>query len=511
MLNKRFIFLASVVAFFLLAGAIYNIGVLPEWSEGVLHPINVLSEEKTHSVGQDGATQAQVEDAINGSVVKPAVPTVVKGTTPKPKETKAGEYDNIPDEELAGHRLVDNYFEQVFSAEKPDPLNLDALERLCARTEWTEGEVYLKCGAFSAGLTSIMSELKVCLKMAAEAGVSLILPVMPLRSSDNLKTFNFLNPEAYMGYEEWFDAEHLIERLPQACPKMKVVYPSQLDLTQSGDPEKIPVKYNWNIDISKAPGYHLFNSYFWVGRPFKTFFNKALADLEVNAFINQDPNNDKTGVTVVELASYFLLFRVMDDPTREDLKVWNDLAHLNRFRPPIRSLVHQVLGKMNRPHYAVHFRAENDTIWSSPEHQMEVDLQGLDDAWKKFGSKQEGAEKPLVYLACGDQAQIAMFEKAAEEKGWEVTHKYKLLKEDSGHYEALLSLPFDFQGGVDFGVMLKGEFFMGVGGSAFSSTVANMRDPSGRYRGSSLTWPNDEGARNHLFNDGDAAQYPCCL
>ena len=142
---------------------------------------------------------------------------------------------------------------------------------------------------------------------------------------------------------------------------------------------------------------------------------------------------------------------------------------------------------------------------------MEVDLQGLDEAWDKFGSKQEGAEKPLVYLACGDQAQIAMFEKAAEEKGWEVTHKYKLLKEDPGRYEALLSLPFDFQGGVDFGVMLKGEFFMGVGGSAFSSTVANMRDPSGRYRGSSLTWPNDEGARNHLFNDGDAAQYPCCL
>lgn len=504
-MNKRFALLVSVVAFVLLATAVYNVGLLPEWSDGVLHPIDILPEEKYRPNGE-----GQQVSVVESRVANPAPATVVAGAVQK-TAAAAGEYDSMPEEETRGQRFVDHYFEQVFSLEKPEPFTLDAIERACAKTEWTEGEVFIKCGAFSAGLTSIMSELKVCIKFAIEAGTSLILPVMPLRSSEDLKIFNFLNPEAYMGYEEWFDAEHLIERLSEACPKMKIVYPSQVDLAQSGDPGKIQVKYNWNIDISKAPGYHLFSSYFWVGRPFKPYFNNKLAELKVNSFINNDPRNSMPGVTVVEIASYFLLYRVMDDPTRGDLKVWNDVAHLNRFRPPIRSLVHQVLAKMKRPHYAVHFRAENDTIWSSPEHQMEVDLLALDEAWEKFGSKEPGAQKPLVYLACGDQKQIEMFVEAGTAKGWEVTHKYALLKDDPGAHEALLSLPFDFQGGVDFGVMLKGDFFMGIGGSAFSSTVANMRDPTGRYRGSSLQFSIDDGARNHLFNDNDAAQYPCCL
>lgn len=487
MLNKRFAFLAGVVAFVLLATAVYNVGLLPEWSDQGLHP-------------------------INGAPRPIAVESRVGKQTPAQKTAALGEYDSITEEELRGTRLVDHYFGQVFSKGKPEKYTLDALERACAKTEWTEGEVFIKCGAFSAGLTSIMSELKVCIKMAVEGGANLILPVMPLRSSENLQKFNFFNPEAYMGYEEWFDAEHLIEKLTEACPKMKIVYPSEVDLLMSGEKGKIPVKYNWNIDISKAQGYHLFSSYFWVGRPFKTYFNNELAALKINSFVNQDPNNKREGVTVVEIASYFLLYRIMDDPTGEDRRLWNDIAHLNRFRPPIRNLVQQVLGKMERPHYAVHFRAENDTIWSDPEDQMRVDLAALDEVWEKYGSKEPDAVKPLVYLACGDQQQIQMFVDEGKKRGWDVTHKYALLSKDTGAKEALLGLPFDFQGGVDFGVMLKGEFFMGVGGSAFSSTVANMRDPTGRYRGSSLHFPErDDGARNHLFNDNDAAQYPCCL
>ena len=72
-------------------------------------------------------------------------------------------------------------------------------------------------------------------------------------------------------------------------------------------------------------------------------------------------------------------------------------------------------------------------------------------------------------------------------------------------------LAFDFQGAIDFGIMVKADFYIGITGSAFSSTVANARDSTGRYRGSSFDVFDDQGARNHLNNDGAASSYPCCL
>jgi hypothetical protein len=72
-------------------------------------------------------------------------------------------------------------------------------------------------------------------------------------------------------------------------------------------------------------------------------------------------------------------------------------------------------------------------------------------------------------------------------------------------------LAFDFQGAVDFGVMARAEFYIGITGSAFSSTVANARDTTGRYRGSSFDVYEDDGARSHLNTDGAASNYPCCL
>jgi hypothetical protein len=163
---------------------------------------------------------------------------------------------------------------------------------------------------------------------------------------------------------------------------------------------------------------------------------------------------------------------------------------------------------MKRPFYGVHFRVENDTLWSSLDNQMSVDLDALDRAWNKFGTG-PNTQKPLVYLACGDEHQVKKFVEKGKERGWEVTHKWDLAdREVKGMIDAL---PFDFQGAVDLGIMLLSQFFFGITGSAFSNTVAHARDVTGRYRGSSFEYWDDENARSHLFNDGDSDGYPCCL
>jgi hypothetical protein len=61
------------------------------------------------------------------------------------------------------------------------------------------------------------------------------------------------------------------------------------------------------------------------------------------------------------------------------------------------------------------------------------------------------------------------------------------------------------------GVMIKSHFFLGIVGSTFSSAIGIARDVTRRYRGSSFTVYDDGNARTHLFNDGNASAYACCL
>lgn len=419
---------------------------------------------------------------------------------------------------------VQTYFDQVFSASSPPPYDFPALREQCERVAWAEDPVYLKCDGMSAGLTSIMSQVKVCLKFAIDAGTGLVLPSMPLRDSVNLKQFNFYNTSAYMDYDKWFDAEHLVEAVGRACPGLRIVHQSDLDRL---DGAGLKVKNGWNINIAHAPGFVPFQSYFWVGRTFKSYFDAQYSGLKQLSALSPDlaaldAGPLKDGITVIRIASHFLLFRITDDPTGFDLRLWNDLSLLIRFRPQTRELVARILPLIPRQFYGVHFRVEKDTIWSSLEHQLKVDLDALDRAWEKFGTP--GQEKPMVYLACGDQEQVEKFVEAGKGRGWDVTHKWQLAQSqrpsggsgvegrdgEGGLLEMIGELPFDFQGAVDMGVMMQSKFFLGIMGSAFSSTIANARDKTGRYRGSSFE-REDEGAGNHLFNDLDATHYACCL
>ncbi|CAK7266517.1 hypothetical protein SEPCBS119000_002068 [Sporothrix epigloea] len=410
-------------------------------------------------------------------------------------------------------RHIQDYFDQVFAAEKPPLFPFTEVRAACAVADWEHHEAYINCVAIQAGMTSIMSQVKVCFKMAIDTGSHIMLPSMPLRDSHNLLDFNFLNGDAYMPYDQWYDADHLREQMAAACPQMKIIHPDDVNPEKGGT---IAKRRHLQIMCSEAPFYQKIHSYFWVGRPFKNFFHeqfdKKMKTLQDEEAARETPVEENGGITVVDVDSEFLVFRITDDPTRRDLRMWTELSHLIRFREDVRTVIDRIVHRLpNAGNYmGVHFRAENDSIWSSPEHQLGVDLDMLDRAWEKFGNY--GEEKPPVYLACGDQGQIEMFSKAAAERGWTTTHKWALaeLQDDKETTAMINKMAFDFQGAIDLGIMVRSRFFMGVQGSAFASTIGNHRDVTGRYRGSSLEMP-DEGARTHLFNDLDANEYACCL
>lgn len=416
-------------------------------------------------------------------------------------------------------RHVHSYFEQVFSVETPPDYSFSALKGACERTTWHEHNrnTFLRCDGINAGMTSIMSQVKVCFKMAIDAGVHLLLPDMPLRDSNDLLEFNLLNESAYMPFDQWFDQDHVLASMSRVCPQMNIRQ------TKEVGTESMPVLNEWRMDIGSAPGFQMLSGYFWVGRPFKSWFDGELAAMrffssvshKVEAAENENPSGlsrsttADDGATILRIASQFLLFRLTDDPTGREVALWNDLSHLVRFTETPRTLTNRILSHINRPYYGVHFRTERDNIWSSFENQLKVDLDALDQAWAQYGSPSQ--EKPLVYLACGDEGQIEKFSEAAAQRGWTVTSKYDIAKDYPVTLKMIKDMPFDFQGAVDMGIMLESHFFLGITGSAFSTSVANMRDSTGRYRGSSLLYPDDGNARTHLFNDGDASGYPCCL
>ena len=69
------------------------------------------------------------------------------------------------------HPDAQTYFDQAFSAGKPYEYDFPEIRKRCERMQWPEKEediVYMKCQGMAAGLTSIISQVKTCLKYAID-------------------------------------------------------------------------------------------------------------------------------------------------------------------------------------------------------------------------------------------------------------------------------------------------------------------------------------------------------
>ncbi|CAN8101813.1 unnamed protein product [Discula destructiva] len=469
---------------------------------------------------------------------------------------------------------TETYFDQVFSLTTPQhPYAFPALRKQCAHTKWRSkdaleakggsggGSVYLQCEGIYLGLTSVISQVKSCLKMAIEAGAGVILPDIPLRAADNLLAYNQGNHDAERPFGAWFDQSHLVAVMKDACPGLEIVTPR--DVREGG---RVKVKNTWGVDIHAARYFRERDGYFWAGKPFAAFFEESLArlreehkddqqedengdDREEGGLHNQLARRTTTtttitddGATIIGMRADFELFSVTSDPTGHDRLLWDDLGRTLRFLEEPRAIVDKMLTQLGALHdddddddddpqqgqvfFAVHFRGEGDNMWAEPAEQIRVDLDALDAAWEMYrhdeGVAPRGGDKdrkPPVYLACGNEESLDAFVAAGAGRGWNVTSKYALAKsmESSETFDMIEELPFDFQAIIDMGLLVKSYFFIGIMGSAFSYTVANLRDPTTRYRGSSFDVWHDGGARTHMFPNNDRygdttmEKYACCL
>lgn len=431
----------------------------------------------------------------------------------------------------------------------------------------------MRCEGIYLGLTSVISQVKSCFKMAIEAGVGVILSNIPLRAADNLLWYNQGNHDSERPFGAWFDEEHFVASMLGVCPGLEIITPR--DMAEG----RIKVADDWSVDIHAARFFRERDGYFWAGKPFSAFFEDSLLrlrqekkDKEQKAEekkaeqqkaeehkVEEDQKTDMSNTkdddkdsdvqqqlarrtsteatTVIGMRADFELFSATQDPTGHERLLWDDLGRTLRFLPEPRAIVDKMLrqlGNASSDHddkskssvfFAVHFRGEGDNMWAEPAEQIRVDLDALDTAWEMYrhdegvAQGEGGTARPPVYLACGDEGSLAAFTAAGAARGWNVTNKYALAKSmnTSETFDMIEKLPFDFQAIVDLGLLVRSYFFIGLMGSAFSYTAANLRDPTTRYRGSSFEVWDDGGARTHLFpnndKDGDMTmeKYACCL
>lgn len=404
---------------------------------------------------------------------------------------------------------VQRLFEQSYDARDPPSFALSALQLQCGQTEWHD-QIYIQCGEIFAGLTSIMSEVKTCFKMAVDLGYNLVIPAMAIRDSESLTEYNIENEKLHLPFGDWFDEEHLVSRLTTACPQMKI---ARLDEHKQ---PKVKTKEIMEYDLKTLQYYSGWGRYAWTGNEWaKQIHDNVTARMTKSSFTG-------AGNTILKIPARMAFFSILDDSTGHDLKLWNELNYLMRLKPEARAVLARLLDTMAsiegmRPYYGIHFRVEKDSTdaWIKSGPQIQRIAQALEDAWAKYGH--EGKMNKVAYVACGDQDEVEKLRQACNKSGWIITDKWTLAKSVATGKDDLLKaidgLPFDHQGMLDFGVLLLSEFFIGLTNSAFSFSIAHARDPRGRFRGSSLERmkdPDSRTAATHLFFDGEGA-YPCCL
>ncbi|KIH89889.1 hypothetical protein SPBR_00551 [Sporothrix brasiliensis 5110] len=329
------------------------------------------------------------------------------------------------------------------------------LAGLCRETSWTPGLVFA-CSNNSGGIGNIRNFVLTCLRYALAAGATgLVLPEIQTRSEDNLaQLFGGRQPFGY-----FFDEAHFRRGLREACPAI-TVYDNTAAVPHLAPRRAEPLE-------PKALGLRGGCDHRDVNRHtdmFRTRFDALLA--ETAADFHLPP------VSAVHPRLFQPVWGVQWEwPVAKDgPALANTFGGLLRFRRDLLQLgdaVAAAMAKTGGAQFAgVHLRTESDALafWPTFETQTSAFLKTL------------LAERThAVYLATGNATEAAKFAERAREQGIRVVTKDALLDRQPTLAQQLPALTWDQQAVVDFVVLVRSAFFLGVSPSSFSMTIAAKR------------------------------------
>ncbi|OBT81908.1 hypothetical protein VE02_09285 [Pseudogymnoascus sp. 03VT05] len=356
------------------------------------------------------------------------------------------------------------------------PLDSSAIRSICASTTW-EPSLVFTCNSSVGGIGNIRNSLLNCLRFSISAGASLVTPLIVVRNESDTAAIRtgITAPLSYM-----FSASHLRDSLALSCPGLVLHETLESAIAAGGggkinEPLLLRPEYLQSKDLPRTG---LASPETW-GANFTTWLHDNI------------PASAAPGATtIIHLSRTYLAYPIYSD----GVDFATHFGSLLKFRSDIRLLATSVLrGLAARYEYTgplteavlpdfffgAHLRTERDAKlgwpggdWVYSRYETQAAL---------FLSAASNASLPLIYVASGDQDEVAKLSAEARERNMTVVTKFDVLGKEE--VEEMEAMSWDQQGMVDFLVMTRASVFGGVGHSSFAWNVALGRHVVGGKEG----------------------------
>lgn len=383
--------------------------------------------------------------------------------------------------------------EPIRPATSPNPTSIQALGQeainaVCNQTAWNESLVFT-CNESYGGIGNIRNSVLHCVRYAIQAGASLILPRIVLRSSTDIGT---IETGQTADFSYMFDTTHFLESISLYCPQLKIH--NTIEDVRGGLEEKEAMTLSLKPESlveGGVPRTGIPDPSAWRGQ----FY--SWLDTQISTAGQGAPS-----LIVVNLQRSYMTYPIYSDGEA----FAHTFASVLQFRNDTRALATKVLSSLAE-RFALDINLEDNIL---PEAFFGVHLRTEADskkAWESAGDywfyshygnqvkvylEQAPRSSPAaIYVASGDPDEIARFAadvaKVPAPHNYPVVNKVELLEGDN--LETLLALTFDQQALVDYLVLLKASDFAGVAHSSFAWSIALKRHQFAKKDGEFLDAP----------------------
>lgn len=342
-----------------------------------------------------------------------------------------------------------------------------------------KSSIVMDCGPLQGGYGSVRNSLLTCLRLTIEAGASLVMPQISRRNPEDITDFRTrdMMPLSYL-----FDEAHFKATLTSYCPQL-MIHESLAEL------EKFPGVSQNSLTLAPKDLQDITNGQPLINQPFKfhlSFRNWLETANKAKDFpirISLPPKGSLRWPTAHDDSSLTRSFSGLLRPSRR-VRSWTAeaLHRLVKNHIPPSLVVNKPPADFTLPFIGIHLRTEKDarqgglTDFDSQANYYLSRLRSglLHSSLPLTPAPASPAPAPTVpvYIASGDPDQIARFVKEllTISPSIKVLTKSSLLPDS-----ALSSLTWDQQAMVDFQILERASYVMGVSDSSFAWTLALKR------------------------------------
>ncbi|KAH7355238.1 hypothetical protein BKA65DRAFT_394876 [Rhexocercosporidium sp. MPI-PUGE-AT-0058] len=391
-------------------------------------------------------------------------------------------YEPQPSLELqAGDDSI--FLHHAISIEFPSPIDYTPIHSVCTThlSNFRPGLLF-SCEDQHGGVGMVRNQILKCIRYAMHGGGALVIPSMAKRNPKDISDIETSNdaPLEYL-----FDREIFIEHLTRACPGMRL-YNHAKDFPSYENRAGQPLALVGDQFEPNHPRTGLSDPLSW-----RASFDSWLND-QGKVINPSEPIHVQIGQAYLEYPVH-----------KDTLAFASEFGKILSFRSDARALAARVLLQMQQQFslpidpgkaindnafFGAHLRLEKDAVeaWSPEEGWT---FSAMERQFEEVVKEVVRSGMRVVYVACGDQGIVERFDEylskrlkevGGGERNITVVTKGTLLPPlDLARLE---KMSFDQQALVDFLIMFKASFFIGVAHSSFPWTVALRRHELSMFR-----------------------------